>query len=118
MFFMLAIPLAGIPQEKDQSSLNEENTTFLNTMLEAENQVEIYPNPATTNLFIEIKNSTLEQVEFEMHSIIGNKVEVDPEEVSDSKYRIPINELSTGYYFVVIKDSPTRFNKAFKFLKR
>ena len=96
----------------------QDNNFFKNQDLQIENQVELFPNPTLSHLFVEIKNSNLEAIEFEMHSIIGNKVTVDFEEISSDKYRIAVEELNPGYYFLVIKDKPTRYNQAFKFVKK
>ncbi|MEM7548262.1 MAG: T9SS type A sorting domain-containing protein [Bacteroidota bacterium] len=83
-----------------------------------ENEIEIYPNPSTVNLFVKIQQSTLENVEFEIHSIIGNEIKVPFEEIKEGVYRIAINELNNGYYFVVVKDESQRFKQSYKFWKR
>ncbi|MFY0652366.1 MAG: T9SS type A sorting domain-containing protein [Cyclobacteriaceae bacterium] len=103
---------------QDSSNVAVESPSFPSTSLEIENSVEIYPNPSVNFLIVEIKNSKLERVEFEMRSIIGNRVNVVPEEIGRDKYRINVKDFSTGYYFLVIKDEFTRFKEAHKFLKK
>lgn len=100
------------------SNVALESPDFDNSLLEIKNQIEIYPNPSVNFLIIEIKNSALERVEFEMRSIIGNKVNVVPEEIGRDKFRINVKDFSTGYYFLVVKDEFTRFKEAHKFLKK
>jgi len=95
-----------------------DDPSFFQKDLTPKNIVEIYPNPTVNYLFVEIKNSTLEDVEFEMHSIIGTMVNVTYEEIGNFKFRIPVEELNPGYYFLLIKDPKTRYNRAFKFVKR
>lgn len=82
------------------------------------NKIEIYPNPAVEFLIIQIQKSELQEIEFEMHSLIGNTIKIQPEEIGFDTYRINVKEFSTGYYFLVVKDEVTRYKKAFKFLKR
>ena len=55
--------------------------------------------------------------EFELNSMIGNKLIIDPEELGYGKYRISLKDFATGYYFLIVKDEDSRFKKAYKFLK-
>ena len=80
--------------------------------------IELYPNPAVDFLFVNVTNNNLTNISFELHSLIGNKVVIEPEEVSNGQFRIPVKNLSNGYYFLVIKDDGVRYNQAYKFLKR
>lgn len=100
------------------SNTSVESPEFPNSVVEIKNKIDIYPNPSVNFLVIEIKNSELERVEFEMRSIIGNKVSIIPEEIGRNKYRINVKDFSTGYYFLVVKDEFTRFKEAHKFLKK
>ncbi len=109
--------LVGMSQDST-SNVVVEAPEFENTLIEVKNQVEIYPNPSVNFLIIEIKNSELERVEFEMRSIIGNKVKIVPEEIGRDKFRINVKDFSTGYYFIIVKDEFTRFKEAYKFLKK
>ena len=92
------------------------NADFASNIIQ-ENQIELYPNPAVDYLTIEINSSEFNNVEFELHSIIGNKIRINPEEIEPNKYIIPLKEFSSGYYFLVVKDEFSRFKKAYKFLK-
>jgi hypothetical protein len=97
---------SGNPQEKNSFAQNLQN-----------NKIDIYPNPAVDYLIVQVVNSTLEKTQFEMHSIIGNQMTIQVQDLGNGKYRIPVDNLSTGYYFLIIKDESTRFKRAFKFLK-
>jgi len=99
-----------------QSASGDTKDDIFNT-LDQENKIDIYPNPAVEYLIVQISSSDLENAEFEMHSIIGNKMNIDVRELGNGKYRIPVESFSTGYYFLVVKDEETRFKKAYKFLK-
>lgn len=60
----------------------------------------------------DISNTT-----FELNSMIGNKVIIRPEDAGNGRYKIPVKDLATGYYFLIVEDEEKRFKKAFKFLK-
>ena len=114
----LCFVMLVVQAQDSVSTAQVESPDFDNAVLDIKNQVEIYPNPSVNFLIIEIKNSELERVEFEMRSIIGNKITVVPEEIGRDKYRINVKEYATGYYFLVVKDEFTRFKEAHKFLKK
>ena len=118
LLLALAFGLFVARAQDSTSSTSVESPKFENSVVEIKNQIEIYPNPSVNFLVIEIKNSELERVEFEMRSIIGNKVHIVPEEIGRNKYRINVKDFSTGYYFLVVKDEFTRFKEAHKFLKK
>lgn len=88
-----------------------------NSSLTVKNKIEVYPNPAVEFLIVQISNSEMENVEFEMYSLIGNKVIIKPEQIGTDKYRISVKDFSSGYYFILVKDEKKRFEKALKFLK-
>lgn len=82
------------------------------------NQIEIYPNPSVDFIIVDIDQSKLEDARFELHSIIGNTVKIEAEEISEDKFRINVKNLNSGYYFVIIKDDFSQFKEAHKFLKK
>ncbi|MEQ8239457.1 MAG: T9SS type A sorting domain-containing protein [Cyclobacteriaceae bacterium] len=114
--FFLISSLTVLGQSEDDNIVSAENVVFAET-IEASNKLELYPNPAVDYLIIQINNSTLVDAEFELHSIIGNEIAIQTEDLGGGRYRIPVKNLSTGYYFVVIKDESSRYKKARKFLK-
>ena len=78
--------------------------------------VSIYPNPATKFIFVEL-NAPLPDIQFELNSLIGNRLEFFHEEVGVNKYKIYVENFVSGYYFITIKSEGIRFKRAFKFLK-
>lgn len=105
------------PDNSQENIVSAENN-FYNRAIEVTNKIEVYPNPAVEYLVIEISNSTLENTEIELRSIIGNEVKVQAEDLGTGRFRIPVKELATGYYFVIVKDEVSRFKKAYRFLKK
>lgn len=87
-----------------------------NDKFDQDAKISIYPNPAVEYIVIELDQS-LNNASFELNSMIGNRILVEPEELGFGKYRITLKDFATGYYFLVVKDEATRFNKAIKFLK-
>ena len=87
------------------------------TQIGGQNEIELYPNPTLDFLIVEIKNSEMKNVEFEIRSLLGNEMIVNPEQVGFDRYRFQVKDFNTGYYFIIVKDEETRFKKAFRFLK-
>jgi len=85
--------------------------------LELKNVVEFFPNPAINYLNVEIKNSDLVKVEFEIYDIIGNRIKVDPERITKYKFKIPVSELHVGYYMLIVKDPYSRYKAVYRFGK-
>lgn len=90
---------------------------FQNRQVEQTIKVEIYPNPTTDYLNIQIAGTDKEP-SFYLHNIIGNQVKIDVEKEGDNKYRIKVENLSPGYYLLAIKEPTAKFTKTLKFLKR
>ncbi|MEP1034878.1 T9SS type A sorting domain-containing protein [Ekhidna sp.] len=80
-------------------------------------KISIYPNPAVEFIVVQV-DGDFDNAEFELNSMIGNKLQIKPEEVGIGKYKIQVKDLATGYYFLIVKDEAKRFKKAYKFLKR
>ncbi len=95
-----------------------ENNDLIQRPLDLKQIVEFYPNPAIDFLNIDIKSEDLIQIEFEVYDIIGNAIKVYPEKLSRNKYRVPVGDLHSGYYMLIIRDPYSRYRQIFKFGKR
>lgn len=118
LLILLSLSWSATGQDQGSNNLQAENPIIQQASIDIKNQIEVYPNPAVEFLIVEIQNSELVDTQFEMHSLIGNQVTIDPEEIGYNLYRIPVKSFSTGYYFLVVKDEISRYKKAFKFLKK
>lgn len=98
-------------------STAESNVKVVEDPFRQLNEVDLYPNPAVDYLTVQISNMNLANVSFEIRSLLGSRMNVIAEDLGNGKYRFPVKEFSTGYYFVVVKDENRRFKKAFRFLK-
>ncbi|MCG8474287.1 MAG: hypothetical protein MI784_02230 [Cytophagales bacterium] len=81
-----------------------------------QNQVNIISYSDFLNLTID--NSTLKDLKLEVYNIIGGTQKLRVQEVKKNKnYKIDTKKLATGYYLLVLKDSRTKFNQAYRFRK-
>ena len=110
--------MVAYAQDNSKAISFSDSDPFGNNSLEMINKVEIYPNPSVEFLIVEIKNSELYDVEFEMRSIIGNKIIVVAENIGSDKFRFNVKQFPPGYYFIVVKDDNSQFKQAHKFLKK
>ncbi|MEP2025089.1 MAG: T9SS type A sorting domain-containing protein [Reichenbachiella sp.] len=115
---LLAATSAWAQDSTSTTTFTAEALIFENESLNLTNQIEVYPNPSIDYIIVNIKNSNLRETSFELHSIIGNTVEVDAENIGSDKYRINIKSFNPGYYFVIVKDDFSQFKEAYKFLKK
>jgi hypothetical protein len=77
----------------------------------------VFPNPAVEYISLKFEQPLARQVTLQVHSIIGNLLEVESEIVDDYEVRVKVKELPAGYYLLDVKLGGTAHN-AFKFLKR
>ena len=76
-------------------------------------QISIYPNPAVEFLMIQV-DGDIKNAVFELNSMIGNKLQIKPEEVGIGKYKIQVKNLASGYYFLIVKDEEKRYETTSK----
>ena len=109
----------GFAQNIDQQEgYVGENNQLIESALDLKQVVEVYPNPAIDFLNIDVNSQELVQVEFEVYDIIGNSISVSPEKLTAGKYRVPVSDLHSGYYMLIVRDPYSRYRQIFKFGKR
>jgi Secretion system C-terminal sorting domain len=77
----------------------------------------VYPNPAVDYIHLKFEQPIAREVTLEMHSIIGNNLDVEMEVMDDYEVRVRVKDLPSGYYLMDVK-KPGMTHHAFKFLKR
>lgn len=77
----------------------------------------VYPNPAVDYINLKFDQPLAKTVTLELHSIIGNSLEVESEIIDDYEVRVRVKDLPSGYYLLDVK-APGAMHNAFKFLKR
>lgn len=80
--------------------------------------VQLYPNPATEYLIVKLNDPIAHNVKLAMHSVIGNVLDFEREQVNEFEVRLQVKDLPAGYYFLSINDEESGFRASYKFLKR
>ena len=102
-------PFIDHPEFVDAIYNPEEDTTSTGTyILAEEQQIIVYPNPATNYINIDAPDN----YSFEIYSIIGEKM------VDTKDKQVDISYFDKGIYFIVIKNEKGRSVKCEKILKR
>jgi len=117
--FILAIFVQSLfAQDISIDGSKSELPTLNKESLQVETDIELYPNPAIEFLTINLKDSKLKEVQFEVYNIIGNKLSYEMDAINSNSYKLNVKEFNPGYYLLIVKDPVTRYNKAFKFRKQ
>lgn len=114
--FLFAGTLA-FAQEGNNTQDPDEKDIIVQDFLDKANRIDIYPNPAQEYLIVQITNSSVQDLKFEIRSLLGQEMIVVPEDLGNGKYRFPVKDFAVGYYFVIVKDTQGIINVANKFLK-
>lgn len=80
--------------------------------------VDLYPNPASDFLNIQINEPSVKNVKFELYNIIGSAVPMKGEKLENNKFKLETGDLTPGYYLLVIQDDNSKFKHTYKFLKK
>lgn len=112
----LALSFFASAQDGNGSTDPEEKDVIVQDFLDKANRIDVYPNPATEYIIVQISNNNLQDVKFEIRSLLGTEMIVVPEDLGNGKYRFAVKEFSAGYYFMIVKDSQGMFSLAKKFL--
>ncbi len=86
--------------------------------LKNEFKFDIYPNPASEFVILESNTKNIQDFNFQIHSIIGNKINISSNIISNNKIKFSVKEISNGYYFIIVANDKSKYKKALKFLKK
>jgi hypothetical protein len=78
----------------------------------------VFPNPATDFLHIKTEREHVENIEFSLHNLIGNKQPIEIEQLNETEIRFRVKDLASGYYLVRMLDKQTNAQHIIKFVKR
>lgn len=81
-------------------------------------KVEVFPNPTSDYLTIDLSNLDLKKPKIEIRSIIGTKMRVNPEKNGLKKYKIDVQTFPRGYYLVLVMDDQSKFQQTVRFSKK
>ena len=77
-------------------------TTRINDINEQNNWVSIYPNPASSEINIEVKNRQGKNFFFSLVTIMGERIRTI--QTNKEKVRVPLENIHSGCYFLYISD--------------
>ncbi len=112
--FLLSVVLVVLVSFTSFGQSSEAFSAPGNDMLKS---AHVYPNPAVEFVNVKFEQPVARQVTIQLHSIIGNQLEVESEIVDDFEVRLKVKDLPSGYYLLDVK-LPGVTHSAFKFLKR
>tara|TARA_R110001592_G_scaffold36070_5_gene121893 strand:+ start:2260 stop:2637 length:378 start_codon:yes stop_codon:yes gene_type:complete len=81
-------------------------------------KVEVFPNPTSDFLTIDLSKLDLKQPKIEIRNIIGSKMEMTSEDLGDKKHRVDVTSYPRGYYLVLVKDEQSKFQQTIRFSKK
>ncbi len=109
VLLLLAFQLS-IAQSQPEASVTQE-INFIKS-------VQLFPNPATEFVDVQLDQIPAEKVSLTLHNIIGNKLEIETEILDEHLIRVKVKDLASGYYLLAVKDEDSKFRGTYKFLKR
>lgn len=81
-------------------------------------KVEIFPNPTSDFLNIDLSNLNLKKPQLEIRSIIGTKMTVNVEDNGPKKYKVDVQSFPRGYYLVLVREDRSKFQQTVRFSKK
>tara|TARA_A100000171_G_C2136743_1_gene150869 strand:+ start:2767 stop:3144 length:378 start_codon:yes stop_codon:yes gene_type:complete len=99
---------------------NAQNETLANLKMnnDPKVKVEVFPNPTSDFLTIDLSKLDLKQPKIEIRNIIGSKMEMTSEDLGDKKHRVDVTTYPRGYYLVLVKDDQSKFQQTIRFSKK
>jgi len=81
-------------------------------------KVEVFPNPTSDYLTIDLSNLQLRKPKIEIRSIIGTKMRVNLEKNGLKRYKVDVQSFQRGYYLVLVMDDQSKFQQTVRFSKK
>lgn len=81
-------------------------------------KVEVFPNPTSDFLNIDLSHLDLKKPKIEIRSIIGSKMKVNLEKNGLKKYKVDVESFPRGYYLVLVMDDQSKFQQTVRFSKK
>lgn len=100
LFFMAGPTFGQFPTDPEKTTLS------------------LYPNPATTTLWVKTTNDKIVPENIRVYNVIGNQLDLTINKVEDGNFTVEVEDLPSGYYLLVVENKETHFTKTVKFLKK
>jgi len=100
------------------ANAQQETLASIQTNNDPKVKVEVFPNPTTDFLTIDLSKLDLKKPNIEIRNIIGSKMAMIKEDEGDKKIRVDVTSYPRGYYFVLVKDDQSKFQQTIRFSKK
>ncbi len=80
--------------------------------------VQVYPNPVVDYLTVKFESPVAKTSRLEIHTIIGNSLELEQDLIDEFEIRVKVKDLPTGYYIIAVYDIQNNSRGIYKFLKK
>ena len=81
-------------------------------------KVEVFPNPTTQYLTIDLSNLSLKDPKIEIRNIIGSKMVSHTEDIGRKQYKVDVQDYPPGYYLVLVRDDRSKFQQTVRFSQK
>ncbi len=81
-------------------------------------KVDVYPNPTSEQITIDLSKADVDQPKIEIRSIIGSKMNVFLETAGYKKYKVNVSNFPRGYYLVLVREDRSKFQQTVRFSKK
>lgn len=81
-------------------------------------KVDVYPNPTSEQITIDLTKAQIDQPKIEIRSIIGSKMNVYLEKAGVNKYKVNVSAFPRGYYLVLVREDRSKFQQTVRFSKK
>lgn len=107
---LLSMALCFQSMAQDRQGLTAANDTKI--------KVEVFPNPTTNFLTVDLSKLSLKEPKIEIRNIIGSKMVARTENLGQKQYRVDVQDYPRGYYLVLVRDDKTKFQQTVRFSKK
>lgn len=98
----LSAQTAGVGEERDKDKV----------------KVEVYPNPTSEQITIDLSKTEVTKPVIEIRSIIGSKMQIILENAGIKKYKVDVSRFPRGYYLVLVREDREKFQQTIRFSKK
>jgi len=81
-------------------------------------KVEVYPNPTSDQITIDLSKTNVTKPVIELRSIIGSKMRIRLENAGYKKYKVDVSQFPRGYYLVLVREDREKFQQTVRFSKK
>jgi len=100
------------------ASAQNESVASLKMNSDPKVKVEVFPNPTSDFLTIDLSKLDLKKPKIEIRNIVGSKMQITSEDLGGKKRRVDVSSFPRGYYLVLVKDDQSKFQQTIRFSKK